>query len=428
MKRGIFTALIMIVFFFASYSISTAIPSFARKYKTSCVTCHYAYPKLNAFGKAFKNNGYRYPQGQDPEMTKEEPVKLGVESYKRVWPDAIWPSDIAGNLPFSAHAIGRIHYGGNFDDPTTATVEEDKLLTFEIPHEFEILCGGTFGDNISYIGEMEWEHESEFAYEFAVQYDFEPELHMKFGSVGIHASPEHLRMTREHYNVVELQSQSGKFRLREGAGAGVEIWGAGNGFGDGGGFTYALGIGNGQNDGDNFDLNNEKDIYGRATLKFGGLSEIGGTVGQEGANSAFYEDNSLRVGGFFHKGTALVDTLNDKYTIMGGDIDWWFDRLNVVVMVMTMNSDFGGKERKSLAYFAEGNYVVYPWLITHARYEVTDKDTDDDTKDPTSSLIPAIIFMVRANVKCSIEYLVPLDKASKDANKGRFTFQFNFAF
>ena len=427
MKRGLFTALIMIAFFFASYSISTAIPAFARKYKTSCSTCHYAFPKLNAFGKAYKNNGYRYPSGQDPEMTKEEPVELGAESYKRVWPDAIWPSDMAGNLPFSAHAIGRIHYGGSFDDPTTATVEKDKLLTFEIPHEFEILFGGTFGDNISYVGEMEWEHESEFAYEFAVQYDLIPELHFKFGSVGIHASPEHFRMTREHYNVEELQTQSGKFQMMNGAGAGVEIWGAGNGFGDRGGFTYALGVGNGQNNEDNFDLNNEKDIYGRATFKIGGLGEIGGTAGQEGTNSAFYEDNSLRFGGFFHRGTALADTLNDKYTVMGGDIDWWFDRLNVVVMAMIMKSDYNAKERNSMAYFAEANYVIYPWFITHARYEFTDKDTGEDLKDPTSSIIPAVIFMVRANVKCSIEYKLPLDKASKDANKGRFTLQFNFA-
>ena len=60
-----------------------AIPSFARKYKTSCSTCHYAFPKLNGFGKAFKNNGYRYPAGQDLEMTKEEPVSLGADAYKK---------------------------------------------------------------------------------------------------------------------------------------------------------------------------------------------------------------------------------------------------------------------------------------------------------------------------------------------------------
>src|SRR3990172_13445353 len=87
-----------------------AIPTVARKYKTSCTTCHYAYPKLNAFGKAFKNNGYRYPNGQDPEMTKEEPVSMGSEGYKKVFPNAIWPSDIAGTTPLSFRALGRVYY------------------------------------------------------------------------------------------------------------------------------------------------------------------------------------------------------------------------------------------------------------------------------------------------------------------------------
>ena len=111
-----------------------AIPAFSRKYKTSCSTCHYAYPKLNAFGKAFNNNGFRFPEGQDPEMVKEEPVKLGAEGYKYVWPDAIWPADIPGSSPLSVHAIGRIHYGGSWDDATTVdVVEKDKGLSFEIP-------------------------------------------------------------------------------------------------------------------------------------------------------------------------------------------------------------------------------------------------------------------------------------------------------
>ncbi len=38
-----------------------AIPAFARKYETSCQTCHTVFPKLNAFGTAFRLNGYRMP-------------------------------------------------------------------------------------------------------------------------------------------------------------------------------------------------------------------------------------------------------------------------------------------------------------------------------------------------------------------------------
>ena len=53
---------------------SSAVPIFSRKYQTSCMTCHVGFPKLNAFGNAFKNNGYRLPD--DEVFVKEPPVGL----------------------------------------------------------------------------------------------------------------------------------------------------------------------------------------------------------------------------------------------------------------------------------------------------------------------------------------------------------------
>ncbi len=40
---------------------ASAIPAFARKYQTSCQTCHIVFPKLNAFGEAFRLRGYHMP-------------------------------------------------------------------------------------------------------------------------------------------------------------------------------------------------------------------------------------------------------------------------------------------------------------------------------------------------------------------------------
>src|SRR5579863_3198960 len=37
----------------AAASRAEALPEWARKYKTSCVTCHEAFPSLNAVGEAF---------------------------------------------------------------------------------------------------------------------------------------------------------------------------------------------------------------------------------------------------------------------------------------------------------------------------------------------------------------------------------------
>jgi hypothetical protein len=42
-----------------SASTSYAIPAFSRMYGTSCNTCHVDFPKLNDFGKAFKDAGFK---------------------------------------------------------------------------------------------------------------------------------------------------------------------------------------------------------------------------------------------------------------------------------------------------------------------------------------------------------------------------------
>ncbi len=42
-----------------------AIPAFARKYNLRCTACHEAWPKLNDFGRAFRDNGYQMMEGTD---------------------------------------------------------------------------------------------------------------------------------------------------------------------------------------------------------------------------------------------------------------------------------------------------------------------------------------------------------------------------
>src|SRR5689334_18469432 len=44
------------------------LPLFAHKYNIPCTQCHLAFPRLNAFGMAFRQNGYRMPgaKGESP--------------------------------------------------------------------------------------------------------------------------------------------------------------------------------------------------------------------------------------------------------------------------------------------------------------------------------------------------------------------------
>ena len=68
-----------------------AIPVFSRQYQTSCSTCHITFPKLNDFGKAFKDAGFEFPK-DDETYLKVPPVLLGAPAQKDVWPNAIWPA------------------------------------------------------------------------------------------------------------------------------------------------------------------------------------------------------------------------------------------------------------------------------------------------------------------------------------------------
>ncbi|MBI4547158.1 MAG: hypothetical protein HY707_04205 [Ignavibacteriae bacterium] len=393
---------------------SWGIPSFSRKYKTSCSTCHYAAPMLNGFGKAFKNNGYRYPAGTDPEMTKEEPVSLGSEAYKKVWPDAIWPSDIPGTSPLAIWAIGRIEY---------AAISDVKW-SLEIPHEIEVLYGGTMGEDFSFFGEIEVENEdneTEIAFPFALQFDYSPAFHIRAGMVHADPTPTHSRLTRNHYNMASFRSRNG-WRFRDDH-VGLEVWGAGNGADERGGFTYRFGIVNGQG---LTDMNPQKDFYGKATYKIGGLGEIGGAEAGASEKSEFYIDNSLTLGGYFYKGTASKTGADDEdFTLFGGDLDFWYDRFIANGALMLMNSKIPNlTDRKSMAYYVQGNYVLYPWLIGLVRYEWEDKDTDIDAVKPVNAVIPGITFMARANIKFILEFKKFLDEANK--NNDTFVLQMNF--
>ena len=76
---------------------AAAIPAFSRQYQTSCATCHSDFPKLNDFGKAFKDAGFKFPEG-DETFLKLPPVLLGAPAQKEQWPHTIWPGTIP-NMP-----------------------------------------------------------------------------------------------------------------------------------------------------------------------------------------------------------------------------------------------------------------------------------------------------------------------------------------
>src|SRR5215467_12871272 len=84
--------------FLAFPAVMHAIPAFARQYQTSCTTCHTDFPKLNDFGKAFKDAGFKFP-ADDETFLKIPPVMLGAPAQKDQFPHAVWPGTIPGISP-----------------------------------------------------------------------------------------------------------------------------------------------------------------------------------------------------------------------------------------------------------------------------------------------------------------------------------------
>jgi len=76
---------------------SSAIPAFARKYGLACSACHTAWPELNAFGQAFRDNGYQLGNDRDSPIFQSNgyyPITV------RVTPQ--WHLESATNQPVDA--------------------------------------------------------------------------------------------------------------------------------------------------------------------------------------------------------------------------------------------------------------------------------------------------------------------------------------
>jgi hypothetical protein len=104
-----------------------AIPAFARKYDVPCSLCHSAFPKLNDFGLAFRDNGFQ--MGGD----KDNPVNQ---------PPAYWP--IAIRTPIGYQFTSTNNQSTVEKDPTT--IREGSFQDLGM----DLLSFGTLAPDISY--------------------------------------------------------------------------------------------------------------------------------------------------------------------------------------------------------------------------------------------------------------------------------------
>jgi hypothetical protein len=132
----------------------SAIPAFSRLYGTSCSTCHIDFPKLNDFGKAFKDAGFKFPK-DDESMLKIPPVMLGAPANAELWPKAIWPGTIPGIPPIGLRYNQYFQYTStnrsNFSQlsPSGTVTPFIPTTDFEAGY-FSIFTAGNFGSDIAF--------------------------------------------------------------------------------------------------------------------------------------------------------------------------------------------------------------------------------------------------------------------------------------
>ena len=330
-RKSILIIIITLSFLVVLSKGSDAIPVFARKYQTSCMTCHATFPKLNAFGETFRRNGYQIPD-VDERYVKEKPVKLGAPAWKEVWPDGVWPGKLPGIPPLSLLARSLYRYDEG------SQVSHD----FIFPDEIELLTAGTIGEDISFLGSIALvENGGDFGgvERLFLQFDnlFSKQLlphlvNVKVGQFEPAFVPLSInrRLTHTRYLITTVTVGMNGFTLSEQRG--VEINGIFRSR-----LEYAIGIvnGNGTGRGDGsgaLDNNSRKDIYLKVGYKFGGIGLDG--LGIEGGwLPGDWKERSLAIGAFGYSGENRIDgtaPFNDRFYRYGLNIDAHYGDLNLL--------------------------------------------------------------------------------------------------
>jgi hypothetical protein len=149
------TAFLIVLLLAAFFPVGAhAIPAFSRMYQTSCTTCHLDFPKLNDFGKAFKDAGFKFPS-DDETFIKLPPIMLGAAAQKEQFPHTVWPGVIPGMPPiglrmntfFQATSRNR----GKFDSLSApGTINPFIPRTDFSAGLFSIFTAGNFGSDIAF--------------------------------------------------------------------------------------------------------------------------------------------------------------------------------------------------------------------------------------------------------------------------------------
>ncbi len=390
-----------------------AIPSFARKYGTSCLTCHTVYPKLTPFGEAFRRNSFRFP-GTDSDYVKQETVPLtpkAAGSDEQFGFSAIPPLSLGFNGQAVLHP-DKNSSGGRADQGAV-------FLTKDLVAEGHLWAGGSYSDLITYFAEVTFSSDGSISLEHAQVYA--SDLFGPKHAVNVRAGRAFSTLTsfgpHSSYLSDQIMPSSGVTALNGSLGSTWNVFDHFNGFEVngvlGGRFDYSVGL----NAGSNVDTRPSENFYGHIGYKIGGLRLDGEGAGKISDAMRPWEEKAVTVDLWVYRSvnsasftspdatsTAPVLWL-DSATVVGGNLRGQLDslELNGGAYWETHNhAAADGTGAKLLALYGELSYLVQPYFVPAVRLEYNSLTQDGLSSVNNVRLLAGIASAVRPNIKVSL--------------------------
>lgn len=441
-SRVVIALVTAVLAYFGSIHAAAAVPSFARKYETSCLTCHTIYPALNPFGEAFRRNGYRFPSqngSTDSDATRAEIIALGQEEYKKTFPDSVWPDKIVKDVPISAMMNGSVAM--NIPGSDAHQAAGNTFTWGGLSGEFHLFGAGAFDDKVTYFSQLtipdDGTIEIETAYvlwndvvgpRHAVNLWLGRLMSPQITSFGLHSS--YLNDTfLPAVTVAGLYNPSGSFTLGQGHSDGIEAngiighrvdWSVG---------WIASSVGPG------LGLPNAEDAYVHVGMKSGGVALDGeGRYGPNAPDPAKpWAERAITVDAFAYHGLSVLDNgtgtvpggtsaavaQRDTFNAIGGAVRAQWDSLilNSGVQLERHSRPYPGQpatvdavgnvtngaadttSATSVVQYNELDYVVFPWFVPAVRTEFTRLGVEVGNPATLLRVMPGIAMLARPNIK-----------------------------
>jgi len=407
--------LVLAVLALAAAAPARAVPAFARKYGTSCLTCHTVFPKLTPFGEAFRRNGFRFP-GVDSDYVKQEQVALGQEANKKTFPNSVWPATLPSSVPLAVGVLG----AGNLSPDKTASVPRDnngtRFSLDDFVTEGQIFLAASLSDTVTVFGEVSIADGGADVEHASVHFnDLVGPRHLVNLSVGKASATLSSFGPHSSYAgglaipdvpVTAIYVDSGDPFALSGNAKGLEVNGVYQGR-----FHYAVGLANSNNGfGGTF---NSENWYAAAGYKVGGMRLDGeGEAGPKDPMRPWAEEALTFHGFVYHSNEHFADpaavgvAANDVSFTIGGGLraQYRSAELDLGYYRQSHNRAFfdpAGALGKGTdgAFFGELSYVVYPWMVPFLRVQRITLHPSGGTSVSDLHLMPGVALLVRPNVR-----------------------------